>query len=96
MSQHSKTAPTFDEEYGSGSEDGVVPGRAGAAATSALTAGTAASQAARAKPQKVVGTSGQAATTGQGQPHCCSVTPFTRLLFEQSRQASDQSCCSAG
>lgn len=77
MSQHSKTAATFDEEYGGGGEDGAVPGRAGAASTSGLTAGTAASQAARAKTQKDVGTSGQAgkpqvASTGQGQP-CCKM-----------------------
>lgn len=78
MSHHSKTAPTSDEEYGDGGEGGVVPGSAGASA-SALTAGAAASQAARAKTQKELGTSSQAvnlqaASTGQGQPHCCSVT----------------------
>ena len=100
MSQHSKTAPTFDEEYGGGGEGGVVPGRAGAAAASALTAGAAASQAARAKTQKELGTSSQAvkpqvASTGQGQPHCCSITlsitlsitPLSMLLPEQLRQA---------
>ena len=73
MSQHSKTVPTFDEEYGDDDEDDVVSDQSSAASFSAKTAGTLASQAARAKTQEGLGTSSravdpQAASSTTGQP----------------------------
>ena len=80
MSQHSKTAPTVDEEYGDDDEEGdVVSGKLSAASSSGLTTSTAASQAARAKTQEGLAISGravnpQAASSTTGQPNCRSFT----------------------
>ena len=68
--------------------------KSGAASSSALTAGSAASQAARAKTQEGLGMSGQAvdpqaASSTTGQPYCClliashlyNLGKFARLLI---------------
>ena len=95
-SQHNRTAPTFGEEYGDGDEGDVLLSKSGAASSSALTAGSAASQAARAKTQEGLGLSGravdpQAASSTIGQPYCCLL--IASHMYSLSKVASDQWFC---